>query len=74
MACGPRLAAMTGAGARATPASNRSAVLRKTDRAAPASRGPAGAAALFADRADWRAMADPVARGWQPTLALKIVR
>jgi hypothetical protein len=35
---------------------------------------PPGHAVLFADRVDWHAIADLVARGCPPTLALKIVR
>jgi hypothetical protein len=34
---------------------------------------PPGHAALFADRVDWHAIADLVACGCPPTLALKIV-
>ena len=34
---------------------------------------PPGHAVLFADRVDWHAIADLVARGCPPTLALKIV-
>jgi hypothetical protein len=34
---------------------------------------PPAHAALFADRVDWHAIADLVARGCPPTLALKIV-
>jgi hypothetical protein len=35
---------------------------------------PPAHAALFADRVDWHTIADLVARGCPPTLALKIVR
>jgi hypothetical protein len=35
---------------------------------------PSAHAALFADLVDWHAIADLVARGCPPTLALKIVR
>jgi hypothetical protein len=35
---------------------------------------PPAHAALFADLVDWHAIADLVARGCPPTLALKIVR